>query len=302
MKPSLLILAAGMGSRYGSLKQVDRFGPSGETIVEYSIYDALRAGFEKIILVVRREFFNDFKDLILNRAMKKVDIDFVFQELDDIPNGLVVPPGRAKPWGTGHAVLVAQEKIQTPFAVINADDFYGASSYKIIADFLTNMQQKGIDNYCIIGYTLENTLSESGHVSRGICAVDGDGFLTGITEHKKIYREGNAIRSRISEDNVTTFTGREIVSMNLMGFMPSLFSHLKEQFASFIKDNVDNISAEFYLPSVMNEAVKTGRARAEVLKTPEKWFGVTYKEDRDMVTNNLIRLLEAGVYPVNLWE
>ncbi|MBN1414857.1 MAG: NTP transferase domain-containing protein [Bacteroidales bacterium] len=302
MKPSLVILAAGMGSRYGSLKQVDRFGPSGETIVEYSIYDALRAGFDKIVMVVRKEFVNDFKDLILKNALKKADIDFVYQELENIPTGLSVPPGRAKPWGTGHAVMVAEKKITTPFAVINADDFYGSLSYKVMVDFLTQPQEGEVDSYCIVGYELDNTLSESGHVSRGVCVTDENGFLQSIVEHKKIFREDNGIKSQVDDTHHTEFTGKEIVSMNLMGFMPSVFQHLRSQFKTFIQANIDNLSAEFYLPSVMNEIVKEGMARVRLLQTPEKWFGVTYKEDKPMVINNLIKLLEEGVYPVNLWE
>jgi NDP-sugar pyrophosphorylase family protein len=302
MKPSLLILAAGMGSRYGSLKQVDRLGPSGETIVEYSIYDAMRAGFEKVVMVVRKEFLTDFKDLILRKAMDKVDIDFVFQDLGDIPQDLVIPPERAKPWGTGHAVLAGREKINTPFAVINADDFYGVSSYKMLADFLTTTYDNGNEDYSIVGYTLENTLSESGHVSRGVCQADNHGFLSGITEHKKIFREGLTIKSQIAEDKYVEFTGREIVSMNLMGFMPTVFEHLNLQFGKFIRTNINNISAEFYLPFVLNEIVREGKNRIKILNTSEKWFGVTYKEDRPMVTNNLIQLLEKGVYPVSLWE
>jgi NDP-sugar pyrophosphorylase family protein len=302
MKPSIVILAAGMGSRYGSLKQVDRFGPSGETIVEYSIYDALRAGFGKIVMVVRKEFVNDFKDLILRNAMTKADIEFAFQELENIPDGLSVPPDRAKPWGTGHAVLVARKNISTPFAVINADDFYGTASYKVMADFLIQPPEESMDIYCIAGYTLENTLSESGHVSRGVCMTDENGFLKSISEHKKIFRRGNAIISQFDETHTAEFTGREIVSMNLMGFTPSLFHYLDAQFRTFIQDNIDNLSAEFYLPAVVNNVVKEGKARVKVLQTTEKWFGVTYKEDRPMVINSLIKLLEAGVYPVNLWE
>jgi NDP-sugar pyrophosphorylase family protein len=302
MKPSLVILAAGMGSRYGSLKQVDRFGPSGETIVEYSIYDALRAGFGKIVMVVRKEFVNDFKDLILRNAMTKTEIDFAFQELENVPDGLSVPNDRAKPWGTGHALLVARKNISTPFAVINADDFYGAASYKVMADFLIQSREESIEPYCIVGYTLENTLSESGHVSRGVCMTDENGFLKSISEHKKIFRRDNAIISQLDETHTTEFTGKEIVSMNLMGFTPSLFYHLDTQFRTFIQDNIDNLSAEFYLPAVINNVVKEGKARVKVLQTTEKWFGVTYKEDRPMVINSLIKLLEAGVYPVNLWE
>ncbi len=302
MKPSLLILAAGIGSRYGGLKQVDRFGPSGETIVEYSIYDALRAGFGKIILVVRKEFVNDFKELVLKKVMNKADIDFVFQEIENIPEGLSSPPDRIKPWGTGHAVLVAREKINSPFAVINADDFYGAGSFKIMADFLIDTYNDKTENYCIVGYPLAHTLSESGHVSRGICMADKDGFLTSIVEHKKIYKEGTIIKSQLDDNTVIEFTGKEKVSMNLMGFMPSVFNYLDTQFRAFIRKNINNPNAEFYLPALVNTVIKEGKARVRLLQTSERWFGVTYKEDRQMVISNLINLLEAGIYPVNLWE
>jgi hypothetical protein len=199
-------------------------------------------------------------------------------------------------------VLVAQQKISTPFAVINADDFYGAASYKVMADFLTQPSEENTDIYCIVGYTLENTLSESGHVSRGVCMTDENSFLKSIEEHKKIFRRGSVIVSQLDETRTAEFTGKEIVSMNLMGFTPSLFHHLNAQFRTFIQDNIKNLNAEFYLPAVINEVVREGRAGVKVLQTPEKWFGVTYKEDRSMVINSLIKLLEAGVYPVNLWE
>jgi hypothetical protein len=186
--------------------------------------------------------------------------------------------------------------------VINADDFYGAASYKVMADFLIQAPEKSMDTYCIVGYTLENTLSESGHVSRGVCMIDENGYLKSISEHKKIFRQDNTIISQIDEARSVEFTGKEIVSMNLMGFTPSLFQHLDAQFRTFIRDNIDNLNAEFYLPAMVNEVVKEGKARVKVLQTIEKWFGVTYKEDRTMVINSLIKLLEAGVYPVNLWE
>jgi dTDP-glucose pyrophosphorylase len=300
MQPTLIILAAGMGSRYGSLKQIDRFGPSGETIVEYSIYDALRAGFEKVVLVIRRNFADDFREIVLNKAMKKADISFVFQELDNLPPGFSLPDGRVKPWGTGHAVLMAAGKVNTPFAVVNADDFYGAQSYRIMADFLSKAQNKKPEEYCIVDYRLENTLSESGFVSRGICHVDKDNYLTDITEHKKISRDGNEISS-LTESGKIILTGNERVSMNLMGFLPSMFDHLQQQFTSFLGMNSANKDTEFFLPSAMNEVIKAGKARVKVLPTMEKWFGVTYREDRDMVMNSLKKLVEQGIYPASLW-
>jgi len=301
MQPTLIILAAGMGSRYGSLKQIDRFGPSGETIVEYSIYDALRAGFGKIVLVIRQNFAEDFREIVLDRAMKKADISFVFQELENLPAGFSLPTDRVKPWGTGHAVLMAANAVNTPFAVVNADDFYGARSYGIIADFLSRPQSGDMEEYCLVDYRLDNTLSESGFVSRGICSVNKDNYLTDITEHKKISREGNAISS-VTESGKIALTGKERVSMNLMGFLPSMFTHLQQQFAGFLTANSGNKDAEFYLPSAMNAVIKTGKARVKVLPTMEKWFGVTYREDREMVTNSLKALTDQGVYPTSLWQ
>jgi len=301
MQPSLIILAAGMGSRYGSLKQIDRFGPSGETIVEYSIYDALRAGFKKIVVVVRQNFVDDFREVVLNKAMQKADISFVFQELDMLPSGFSLPADRVKPWGTGHAVLMAAGTVNTPFAVINADDFYGAQSYRIISDYLSKPRAASPEEYCLVDYRLDNTLSESGYVSRGICHVSADNYLTDITEHKKIIREGEGISS-LTDSGKISLTGKERVSMNLMGFLPSMFDHLRQQFITFLTVNSGNRDTEFFLPFAMNEVIKSGKARVKVLPTMEKWFGVTYREDRDMVMNSLKKLVDRGVYPRNLWE
>ncbi len=289
-----------MGSRYGSLKQIDRFGPSGETIVEYSIYDALRAGFGKIVLVIRQNFADDFREIVLNKAMKKADISFVFQEPDNLPSGFSLPADRIKPWGTGHAVLMAADKVNTPFAVVNADDFYGAQSYRIVSDFLSLPLQGGLEEYGLVDYRLDNTLSESGFVSRGLCHVNADNYLTDITEHKKISRNGHEIISQ-TETGTIILTGKERVSMNLMGFLPSMFDHLQQQFTAFLNKNSKNKDAEFFLPSAMNEVIKTGKARVKVLPTLEKWFGVTYREDRDMVMNSLKNLVELGIYPPTLW-
>jgi bifunctional N-acetylglucosamine-1-phosphate-uridyltransferase/glucosamine-1-phosphate-acetyltransferase GlmU-like protein len=301
MQPTLLILAAGMGSRYGSLKQIDRFGPCGETIVEYAIYDALRAGFGKVVMVVRQSFVDEVREIVVNRAIKKTDISFVFQELEDLPPGFTLPPGRVKPWGTGQAVLMAADQINTPFAVVNADDFYGATSYKIMADFLTRPQTGNLEEYCLVDYQLENTLSESGAVSRGVCKVDGNGYLTDITEHTKISRNGNKIMSQIAGRETVYFTGHEIVSMNLMGFMPSMFGHLQQQFIDFLQLHANNNSAEFYIPFAMNEVIRTGKARVRVLSTQERWFGVTYRAEKEMVANNLKDLVQRGIYPADLW-
>lgn len=301
MQPTLLILAAGMGSRYGSLKQIDRFGPSGETIVEYSMYDALRAGFGKIVLVVRHNFVDDFREIVVNRAMDKADIRFVFQELENLPTGFSLPSNRVKPWGTGHAVLMAAGTIDTPFAVVNADDFYGPQSYRIMADFLSIPQHGKIEEYCLVDYSLENTLSESGAVSRGVCRVDDKGYLIDITEHKKISRNGDRILS-LTDSGTVIFSGKERVSMNLMGFMPSMFGYLEQQFSGFLSANFNKTDAEFFLPTGMNEVVHSGKARVRVLPTSEKWFGVTYREDRNMVMKSLRLLVDAGIYPTDLWK
>jgi len=300
MQPTLLILAAGMGSRYGSLKQVDRFGPSGETIVEYSIYDALRAGFGRVVMVVRKEFVDDFREIILKRVIKKADISFVFQELENLPEGFKLPAGRIKPWGTGHAVLMAEKEINTPFAVINADDFYGSGSYQVIHKFLAAPQTGKVEEYCIVDYRLDHTLSESGSVSRGVCHVDKEGFLTDIAEHKKIKREGDRISGDL-EGTPVVFTGHEPVSMNLIGFRPSMFTHLKDQFRNFLSRNIERNDTEFYIPFAMNEVIKSGKARVRALHTTEKWFGVTYREDRDTVMENFRELVDKGVYPRDLW-
>jgi hypothetical protein len=301
MQPTLLILAAGMGSRYGSLKQIDRFGPAGETIVEYSMYDALRAGFGKIVLVVRQNFVDDFREIVLNKAMRKADIHFVFQELENLPAGFSLPANRVKPWGTAHAVLMAADAINTPFAVINADDFYGPESYRIMSGFLSKPQSGSIEEYCLVDYSLENTLSESGAVSRGICRGDDKGYLADITEHKKISRNGQEIIS-VTESGKVVLTGKERVSMNLMGFMPSMFGYLQQQFSGFLTLNVGKPDSEFFLPTAMNEVILSGKARVKVLPTIEKWFGVTYREDRDMVMNSLKKLVDEGVYPASLWR
>ncbi len=302
MQPTLLVLAAGMGSRYGSLKQVDRFGPSGETIVEYSIYDALRAGFNKIVMVVRKEFLGDFQEIVLKRALRKADIHFVFQELDRLPVGFTLPKERVKPWGTGHAVLMAEDFIDTPFAVINADDFYGAQSYQVISKFLSAEKKGNKEEYCLVDYQLDRTLSESGTVSRGICKVDSEGYLTHIAEHKKIGRNGNQITGEAEGSVTVILTGKEPVSMNMIGFNPSMFIHLKKQFSDFLKSNLTISDAEFYIPSAMNLVIHEGTARVKVVHTPERWFGVTYREDRDMVVASLKSLVDQGVYPSDLWK
>lgn len=303
IKPSLVILAAGMGSRYGGLKQISHFGPSGETIIEYSIYDAVRVGFEKIIVVLRKSFADEFMRTFISRVIKKVDISFVFQELENIPNGYKVPPDRVKPWGTGHAILMAENEINTPFAVINADDFYGADAYRVIFNFLSKPQTGNVvEEYCLVDYLLKNTLSKSGSVSRGICQVDNKGYLTDIIEHKNICGNGDAYYSELHNKSKQKLTGNEHVSMNMMGFLPSFLTHLKNLFEDFIRQNINNNTAEFYLPVALNRVIHDGLAKVRVLSTNARWFGVTYAEDRKVVAENLRGLVNEGLYPKDLWN
>lgn len=301
-KPSLLILAAGMGSRYGGLKQISRFGPSGETIMEYSIYDAIRAGFDHVVIVLRNSFADEFREKVVGRALKKVNISFVFQELENLPEGFTVPSGRKKPWGTGHAVLMADQVIKEPFAVINADDFYGYDAYKVMCEFLSRSRSSSnVEEYCLIDYLLHNTLSESGSVARGICQVDSMGYLTNIIEHKKIFATENGLFSEQPDETRLPLTGEEHVSMNMMGFMPSIFDHLRYLFGNFIQHNFTNPDAEFFLPFALNHVINTGRAKARMLSTTARWFGVTYAEDRRVVEDNLRKLVSSGTYPQDLW-
>ncbi len=302
-KPVLLVLAAGMGSRFGGLKQIRRFGPGGETLLEYSIYDALRAGFEKVVIVLRQSFADEFRQSVLQRASGKADISFVFQELDSLPAGFTLPAGRVKPWGTAHAVMMAESEIAAPFAVINADDFYGPDSYRIIFEFLSRPRvPEQVEEYCIVDYMLKHTLSESGSVARGICQVDGQGYLMDIAEHKKIFRNEKGIFSQAPDNTLIPLTGDEHVSMNLMGFEPSFFSHLKSHFVTFLRQHIDNPDAEFYLPTALALLIHSGKVKVKVIPTRERWFGVTYQEDSQPVMDNLLMLIRKGVYPDSLWR
>ncbi|MDF9796942.1 dTDP-glucose pyrophosphorylase [Catalinimonas alkaloidigena] len=297
-KPTLLVMAAGMGSRYGSLKQIDEFGPSGETIIDYSIYDAIRAGFGKVVFVIRESILADFKVVFYGKFSGKIEVDYALQELDRVPQGVEVPPERVKPWGTGHAVLVAANKIKEPFAVINADDYYGQQSFQLMANFLSNLDK---EVHTLIGYRLKNTLSEHGYVSRGICEVDQEGYLKSVTERTHIYiKPDQAIVYKEDEEEVS-LSGDEIASMNLMGFTPGAFAQFEASFKAFIKENAGHLKKEFYLPTVVNEIINAGEAKVKVLNTSDKWFGVTYKEDKAVAQHRLKELVEAGVYPENLW-
>lgn len=300
-KPTLLVLAAGLGSRYGSLKQIDQFGPFGETIIDYSVYDAIRAGFGKVVFVIRQSIEEEFKEVFYGKFADKIAIDYVLQELGNVPEGITVPPQREKPWGTGHAVMVAAAKIREPFAVINADDFYGAHSFALMAEFLSAVNPEQ-EEYCLLGYQLNNTLSEYGYVSRGICEVDDNGLLLNVTERTHIYiTEENQIVYRAENGEEVELTGGEIASMNLMGFTPLVFKHFRHFFSAFIQRNYQHPKAEFYLPFVINEIIKSGLARVQVILTPEQWFGVTYRKDKEIAQQKLKALVKQGVYPESLW-
>ena len=301
MKPTLLVLAAGMGSRYGGLKQLVGVGPNGETIMDYSIYDAIRAGFGKVVFVIRHAFKEDFREKVINKYKGFITVEIVFQELDTLPEGLTLHPERLKPWGTNHAILVAKDAVKEPFAVINADDFYGKESFRILAGALQKIEGKQND-YCMVGYCLGNTLSESGHVSRGVCSADLNYHLASVVEHYEVQRKGNVVVYR----NQATGEFEEIeenlpVSMNMWGFTPDYFVHSEADFKKFLKENVDNPKAEYGIPTMVNKLIQDKIATITLLDTPCHWFGVTYVEDHPAVAAKITRLIEDGVYPKKLF-
>jgi dTDP-glucose pyrophosphorylase len=301
MKPTLLILAAGMGSRYGGLKQLDQVGPSGETIIDYSIYDAIRAGFGKVIFIIKEAIEDDFKEIFVERLKDKIAIDYVFQETWMVPEGITIPDNRSKPWGTGHAVMMADGKIHEPFAVINADDFYGRGAFETLAGYYKDWTPELSADYCMVGYRLANTLSEFGAVSRGVCEPDEKSFLVDVVERTQIARSGADIAYKDEKEQQVVLPGDTIVSMNFWGFTPSLFGFLNTGFEAFIRKNAENLKAEFFIPSVVNDLIKSKQATVRILHCEEKWFGMTYREDRETVVKSIRELVEQGVYPENLW-
>lgn len=298
-KPTLLILAAGMGSRYGGLKQVEPIGPSGETILEYSIFDAIRAGFGKVVFVIRESFADDFKKRFAEKLEGKIEVKYVYQELDKLPEGYLLPEGREKPWGTGHAILMAKDVIQEPFAAINADDFYGSESFRVAANFLTT--QANENHYSMVGYQIKNTLSEFGTVSRGICKTDADNNLVEITERHHIARTSGTITFHDENETVIEVGDNTPVSMNFWGFHPSLFIHLENQFKTFLDEKIQLPKSEFYIPSVVFELIQSAQIKAQVLEADSKWFGVTYPEDKPFVVEQIKKLTVEGKYPEKLW-
>lgn len=299
-KPTLLILAAGIGSRYGGLKQLDKVGPSGETIIDYSVYDAIRAGFGKLVFVIRESIEVDFRAFFDEKLKGKIEVEYVFQETHKIPAGLSFNPKRVKPWGTGHAVLMAKDVIKENFAVINADDFYGREAYQTLVDYFKNETLTDTD-YCMVGYELKNTLSENGYVSRGQCKSDDDNFLFDVIERTHIERKNKTIVFQDENKDTIELEANTLVSMNFWGFSPSYFEFLNEKFSRFIPENTNNLKAEFYIPSVVNDLIVEKRVRVKVLHSKASWFGVTYKEDKIGVMENIRQLIASGIYPKNLW-
>ena len=301
VKPTLLVLAAGMGSRYGSLKQMDGVGPNGEAIIDYSVYDAIRAGFGKVVFVIRHSFAAEFQEVFsAERFGHKIEVEYVYQELESLPEGFTLPAERVKPWGTNHAVMMAKGAIDGPFAVINADDFYGREAYQTIGDSLSQLDNSR-NNYCMVGYQVSKTLSENGTVSRGVCTVDGEGNLQGMVERTQIERVNGTILFHdggadepLAEDTP--------VSMNLFGFTPDYFEYSEAYFKEFLTANIDNLKSEFFIPLMVNKVINNGTATMRVLKTTSNWFGVTYKEDKPQLMAKIEELIESGVYPRNLWS
>jgi len=299
MKPTLLVLAAGMGSRYGGNKQLDEVGPSGETIIDYSIYDAIRAGFGKIVFVIRRDIEEQVRERFVEKLRDKIEVTYVFQEITNLPEGVKVAPDRAKPWGTSHAILVTRSKINEPFGVINADDYYGVESFKILHDFLVN--DKDPNCYSIIGYKLGNTLSDHGHVNRGVCKVSPDGLLQNIVETKQIKRTHDGAKAPAHDGKDQIFTGNEVVSMNLWGFKPSCYDFLGKEFRNFIDRHGMDLKSELDIPTSVDKFVKSGEIKIKILSTNERWFGVTYREDKPFVVESIKKMIRKGIYPVRIY-
>ncbi|GET31772.1 nucleotidyltransferase [Prolixibacter bellariivorans] len=299
MKPTLVILAAGMGSRYGGLKQLDEVGPNGEAIIDYSLYDAIRAGFGKVVFVIREDFADEFKARFAPQLEGKIEVAYVYQALDKIPSGYDIHPERVKPWGTGHALLMAEPEVNSPMAVINADDFYGPQAYQEIASFLTSSTDK--NEYGMVGYQLDNTLSEFGSVSRGVCQTDSSGRLTEINERTKIQKEDDEI-VYYEDEKRFPLTGKEPVSMNFWGVKTSVFKYLNEGFREFLQEKGNKLKSEFFVPFLINDKIVDGTVSVKVLTCDSPWFGVTYKEDKPYVQGKLKKLIADKVYPENLWK
>ena len=303
MKPTLLLLAAGMGSRYGGLKQLDGLGPNGETIMDYSIYDAVQAGFGKIVFVIRKDFEQDFREKILSKYEGHVPAELCFQSLDALPEGFKCPEGRVKPWGTNHAVLMAKDVIKESFCVINCDDFYNRDAFMVIGKFLADLPEGSQGKYAMVGFRVGNTLSENGTVARGICSKNAAGHLTTVVERTEIMRVDGRVSYKDEQGAWVAVDDNTPVSMNMWGFTPDYFTHSEAYFKEFLADpaNMANPKAEFFIPLMVNKLIGDGTATVEVLDTTSKWFGVTYAADRQSVVDKIKKLIEEGVYPNKLW-
>lgn len=301
MKPTLLVLAAGLGSRYGGLKQMDPLGPNGESIIDYSVYDAFQAGFGKVVFVLREEIVGDFYELFANRYKKRITVDHVIQRLTDIPPGISVNPDRTKPWGTAHAVLSAGKILNEPFAVINGDDYYGKDAFRVMAAFLSNLDPREAGSQSMVGYGISNTLSEFGAVSRGICSVDENAILTGIVERTHIEQQGKRIIFLDENNEQVDLSGNEVVSMNFWGFTPAVLPYFRELFHEFLILKGSELKSEFYIPYAVNQLIESAIVKVKVLESSAQWFGVTYQADRPHVQERISALYQAGSYPVTMW-
>ena len=302
MKPTLFVLAAGMGSRYGGLKQLDGLGPNGETIMDYSIFDAIRGGFGKIVFVIRKDFEKDFREKILSKYENHIPVELVFQSVDKLPAGFTCPEGRVKPWGTNHAVLMGKEVINEPLAVINADDFYGRDSFAVLGRWLSELPEGAKNRYCMVGFRVGNTLSESGTVARGICSTNDEGCLTTVVERTEIMRVDGKVCYKDEQGAWVAVDDNTPVSMNMWGFTPDYFKYSEDYFIDFLKNNLDNLKAEYFIPLMVNKLINEGTATVKVLDTTSKWFGVTYAADRQGVVDKIQSLVDAGEYPSKLFE
>ncbi len=302
-KPILVVMAGGMGSRYGGLKQIDPIGPNNELIIDYSIYDAIKAGFGKVIFIIKEENLAIFKEAITDRLSQYIDIEFAFQSTKDVPDQYKeLCQDREKPWGTAHAVMSCRGMIDTNFAVINADDYYGTQSFATICKYLETANDKATYDYCMMGFVLENTLTENGHVARGVCTIDENGNLADVTERTKIQKFDGKAKYTEDEVNWVDLPNDSIVSMNTWGFTPSVIDEIIKGFGEFIENSKDNLmKAEYYLPAVVDKLIKQGKATTKVLSCGEKWYGVTYKEDKPMVQKAIRDMIESGKYPSDLW-
>lgn len=303
MKPTLLLLAAGMGSRYGGLKQLDGLGPNGETIMDYSIYDAIQAGFGKIVFVIRKDFEEQFREQVLSKYEGHIPAELVFQALDALPEGFSVPEGREKPWGTNHAVLMAKDVIKEPFCVINCDDFYNRDCFKVIGKFLADLPEGSTNTYAMVGFRVGNTLSDNGTVARGICATDANHHLTTVVERTEVERHGDEIQYKDENGEWVTVADNTPVSMNVWGFTPDYFAYSEDYFKEFLSNpkNLENKKAEFFIPLMVNKLINEGTATVEVLDTTSKWFGVTYAADRQGSVDRIQQMVDEGIYPNRLF-